>query len=1085
MKHFILSILAVFILAFSASATVITVGAYDVTTTWTFGGSTATIRIYSTRTFITSTGSTVTQGYATGFYKTINCIVASTTVSCPSFTIDSTTDSSIPSSKYIAEFYDSTGRSRGRYMEQFTVPTSLGTSVTWAQLRIYNTAPLPITNFNYYSTTDIDSFLAGKQDTLVNQSNIKSVNGTSLLGSGNVTITGTAAWGGITGTLSSQTDLQTALNAKQVTLISATNIKTINGNSVLGSGNLTISGGGGGGVTTLANTYGNSLATAISTIGSTPTTLLVDQDTTVTTGLTTPSTLTLRFENDAKITLTSTASLVFQGQGLADPVSAKPALVVPTLATVETRDFYMSSVNDTLTRAGHGFIDGQRARLVQTIGTPAGGLTDGTAYYIHVLDSARIQFATSYANAIAGIVIDITSGGSGGQQGFLYGESLGWSGSTTPTNVSTEIIDTGTNSVTDRLRVLRSAFWTTNGVTFVAYPRPITSYVIFRDNQSVFFKSGNFLNTYAPVDSVADPFWMSNNSRFSSEGSARIYSSTGTENNCSIVTTNGSPTRHVAHVVIENNYFTDGGAIDLGGNQTVAVLYECDYCTIRNNRFDGIHSYHAGVVGNRQNLTDLIPQYDTIEGNTSLNHVSQLYYVISGKHIRILNNNVFAATAPAYPQAAIFDLEPNTQYDQIEDVEIAGNYIDWHDYAAIARGIEVQSTYTTYGTHGVKIHNNTLIGGVPNGVAFNSPSLIQIDQGASDIEIDNNRLEGAGFDDIGVNYSRRVLIHDNQCVPWGGVSRVFLASVAESQFYRNNCELVNESDEQFQFIGSDGTGKVDLVYPDGSPEGGGFPWFVGLKVFFNETEYTIATITDNTTDLFVRHITTTPTFPLNIASQTVASTSVNTATDEITTPANHLLVSGDIVRLSPTGGSTVPGGLPGNNYYYVIKTANNKFKLADTHAHALAGTAIDLTSQGSGNVVYQIGWFMRFTAIDYSDNTIATSFLLNPTSFSQILSTSTDKKVTNVADANHTSTYNTGIVCFGTRTAGRTENLPTAVGIQGKEIVVKDCSGQAATFNITIDGNGAETIDGAATKVISTNYGSARVKSNGIGWFTY
>jgi hypothetical protein len=41
------------------------------------------------------------------------------------------------------------------------------------------------------------------------------------------------------------TATQTALNLKQDTLVSGTNIKTINGNSILGSGNLTISGGGG------------------------------------------------------------------------------------------------------------------------------------------------------------------------------------------------------------------------------------------------------------------------------------------------------------------------------------------------------------------------------------------------------------------------------------------------------------------------------------------------------------------------------------------------------------------------------------------------------------------------------------------------------------------------------------------------------------------------------------------------------------------------------------------------------------------------------------------------------------------------
>jgi hypothetical protein len=50
---------------------------------------------------------------------------------------------------------------------------------------------------------------------------------------------GSATWGGITGTLSAQTDLQGALNAKQDTLVSGTNIKTVNGNSLVGSGDVT------------------------------------------------------------------------------------------------------------------------------------------------------------------------------------------------------------------------------------------------------------------------------------------------------------------------------------------------------------------------------------------------------------------------------------------------------------------------------------------------------------------------------------------------------------------------------------------------------------------------------------------------------------------------------------------------------------------------------------------------------------------------------------------------------------------------------------------------------------------------------
>lgn len=80
----------------------------------------------------------------------------------------------------------------------------------------------------------------GKQDTLVSGTNIKTVNGNSLLGSGNLSISTSTAWGGITGTLSSQTDLNSAINAKQDTLVSGTNIKSVNGTSLLGSGDITV-----------------------------------------------------------------------------------------------------------------------------------------------------------------------------------------------------------------------------------------------------------------------------------------------------------------------------------------------------------------------------------------------------------------------------------------------------------------------------------------------------------------------------------------------------------------------------------------------------------------------------------------------------------------------------------------------------------------------------------------------------------------------------------------------------------------------------------------------------------------------------
>ena len=67
---------------------------------------------------------------------------------------------------------------------------------------------------NLPTTTAVTTALATKQDTLVSGTNIKTVNSTSLLGSGNVAV--------------------------QETLVSGTNIKTLNSTSLLGSGDIVL-----------------------------------------------------------------------------------------------------------------------------------------------------------------------------------------------------------------------------------------------------------------------------------------------------------------------------------------------------------------------------------------------------------------------------------------------------------------------------------------------------------------------------------------------------------------------------------------------------------------------------------------------------------------------------------------------------------------------------------------------------------------------------------------------------------------------------------------------------------------------------
>jgi hypothetical protein len=116
-------------------------------------------------------------------------------------------------------------------------------SVVWANgIPTYDLSyyPLSLNPAGYIDSSALGPYLTAStaaltyQPILVSGSNIKTVNSNSLLGSGNIAITASAAWGGITGTLSSQTDLQTTLNTKPTNKLSpiGINIGGVTGNFI-------------------------------------------------------------------------------------------------------------------------------------------------------------------------------------------------------------------------------------------------------------------------------------------------------------------------------------------------------------------------------------------------------------------------------------------------------------------------------------------------------------------------------------------------------------------------------------------------------------------------------------------------------------------------------------------------------------------------------------------------------------------------------------------------------------------------------------------------------------------------------------
>jgi hypothetical protein len=89
--------------------------------------------------------------------------------------------------------------------------------------------------------SSVTTALATKQDSLVSGTNIKTINSTSVLGSGNIAVQPTLVSGTSIKTVNSNSLLGSGDVAVQETLVSGTNIKTLNNTSLLGSGDITIS----------------------------------------------------------------------------------------------------------------------------------------------------------------------------------------------------------------------------------------------------------------------------------------------------------------------------------------------------------------------------------------------------------------------------------------------------------------------------------------------------------------------------------------------------------------------------------------------------------------------------------------------------------------------------------------------------------------------------------------------------------------------------------------------------------------------------------------------------------------------------
>lgn len=834
-----------------------------------------------------------------------------------------------------------------------------------------------------------------------------------------------------------------------------------------------------------------SLATAIANIGSINAILDIDTLGIVDSALTVPATLLLKSQGSV-LTKSGSGTIAFEGIGLDNPESQHPLflgfnpgditwtgnehprtisielfdtgddslnkrinLVDAALSTVtRTVSGINTTSNEITTSAPHGFTTGDELEMISTATLPATDPANeiflDVPVFAIVTGASTLKLAINYTNAIAETEINITSAGSG----------------------------------TITLNRWRPA-------TIVCYPRTISNPgSVIQEHHTLLFKAGNYPNEIATQGSTNyAAFMLKDNTTMTADGHAILHESPVDGNGKFVVAwtqsfaaPQGSPELGCKNIVVEKLHFLGNpNQVEISGSNAAVLLGNCTNSYIRFNTFERLKAYAAGLGGSSFVGLGWYARDSGIHNNTFIGCEAQNAFIINGESC-FVSWNYFDMRGAA--GGAVIDVEPNAELDRADNITVEGNVIDVSRATGSFGGIAAQCAGST-ATHGIFIRNNQILGrdiSSTAGLGSLSSGITVI--GYSHGVVENNFVRTASGLGMSVWGCRNLTVKNNTMMHCTAASG---NGDSIQILHSTDCHIegnVNSESDLMPFTASKAIYEGEIRLPAVSSgsvisnETVGayrlFTYHAGLNVWFNGALYEIDSV-----DISVYPHAVTMTASVGTAANVVAAsaTDVSTGADTIA-KTSHGLNNGCLLQY--TAGTASIGGLTSGAYYWVVNRTANNFQLALTEG----GATIDLTSTGTGNQTFKTILETRFSSNSYARNTAQDGHRLEPTGASLILSTAEDRKVTTVANIDHTASSASGIILYTSLSTGRTVTLPTAKTCKGKEIVIKDGSGQAGTHNITIDGNSDETIDGAATNVISTNYGVRTVKSTGTGWIT-
>lgn len=547
-------------------------------------------------------------------------------------------------------------------------------------------------------------------------------------------------------------------------------------------------------------------------------------------------------------------------------------------------------------------------------------------------------------------------------EGFAVGD-ITFTGSIYPSEISTELWDTGNTSLTDRVARADAAL-SGKAATIIAYPRVITNNAEITAKHNLLFMPGEYTNTLNTRGTTNLPaFTLNDDTSAIGKPGAKIYQ--GPTNNGYLfyakhmVVTGANGTN--SNIRIEGIHFLPSATTTDGAPISIVTLGNTKNGRIVNNIFDRTFDYVCvGGFGDTGNYAD----GNYIVGNTFRGIATQVIGLINSKHTYVTDNIFDQRNDNGSGTYSVIDAEPNSPNEWVDDTVIARNEFTFDGTTAAA---EYKSAITAQNrVRRIYVFDNKIIGTdfslTDTGSLTYGINFINVEIG----EIYNNYIQATVQSGIGLNNCRFLKVSNNRLIQIGDASgtgaAIGLYSVADSQIDNNtflaSWTPVTQSQGIFE------AEQEKLVTTSGSTvtSGQSFPAFqphwYGLKVVINATEYTVSTINHTANP---QTLTTTAAVGTLTAKTAASATDVNTGTDTITLGSHNFVNN---ARLRYTAGTAAIGGLTNGQTVFVVGATGTTIQVAATPG----GSPINLTSTGTGTQTFSPLLVTRFSNNVYRAN---------------------------------------------------------------------------------------------------------------------